>query len=96
MKDFYTDIQNTFPEYKEQIVNILSDLNVNNKESEYIKNLLSHCKNIYPSRFFDLLYQNEEIFNDETVDTEFLPNIAAFEIPNVAATPVYEVAPVPK
>ncbi len=39
--------------------------------------LFNFCKQKYPPRFFDFLYQNAEMFADEsTVDTEFLPRIS--------------------
>lgn len=34
--------------------------------------LLDFCKQVLPTKFFDILYQNEEIFSNEA---EFLPNI---------------------
>ena len=30
---------------------------------------------VYPERFFDILYQNQDIFSDEEINTKFLPNI---------------------
>jgi len=30
---------------------------------------------VYPERFFDLLYHNEDIFTDEAINTNFLPGI---------------------
>ena len=35
-------------------------------------NIYKFCKEVYPKQFFDILYQNEEIFNDKL---ELLPNI---------------------
>ena len=35
-----------------------------------------HCIRVFPERFFDILYQNADIFKDESeVNTEFLPGI---------------------
>ena len=34
-----------------------------------------YCAKVYPERFFDLLYQNEDIFTNDDVNTHFLPNI---------------------
>ena len=48
--------------------------NNNNNFLESVKNIFNHCKSIFPHRFFDILYQNEDIFNNET-NTEFLPDI---------------------
>lgn len=52
----------------ENMTNIISE------NSDFIE-LLDHCKDVFPSRFFDILYQNEDIFNDDSINTEFLPNI---------------------
>ena len=37
--------------------------------------MLEYTKKVYPERFFDLLYQNEDIFKDAEINTKFLPNI---------------------
>ena len=34
-----------------------------------------HCKTIYPTRFFDILYQNNTIFESEDTDLQLLPGI---------------------
>ncbi len=75
IRDFYSDIINTFPEYKEQLIDVLQDIQDNDIESEKLKKTFEYCKTIYPSRFFDLLYQNEEIFTDDEIDTNFIENI---------------------
>jgi hypothetical protein len=61
---------------------LIIDLNEENNDSENIKNLYLHCKNIYPTKFFDLLYQNDEIFNTEDDDSalEFLPGVDFKEV----------------
>jgi|UniRef100_A0A6C0BYC7 hypothetical protein len=75
MKDLVTDILTTFPEYKEELnellVNIISE-EPNKLETE---NLFNYAKEVYPERFFDILYQNENIFTDNEINTCFLPNI---------------------
>ena len=75
MKDFATDILTTFPEYKETLDPGLYDILTDNKESEHVEKLFQYVKGIYPERFFDLLYQNEDIFTNDEINTEFLPNI---------------------
>ena len=62
IKDFTGDILLTFPEYKDKLS--MDDLDFD-KIKEY-------CKEVYPKHFFDIIYQNNEIFN-ETV--YLLPNI---------------------
>lgn len=90
IKDFVTDIQNSFPEFCPLISKWWKSI----KDFEYIENLeeretkyleaqsksiqLLHrfCTKKFPPRFFDLLYQNEEIFQEDSeADTEFLPHI---------------------
>jgi hypothetical protein len=90
IKDFVGDIQITFPEYKPLIKKWWKDVSdfsyIDNKEErktsfekaekECISFLFSFCKRKLPERFFDILYQNDEIFKEESViDTEFLPHI---------------------
>ena len=72
VKDFYKDILTTFPECKDKLgpseVSFLTD------EGDPLI-LFEYCKKVYPERFFDILYQNQEIFEDEDINTKFLPNI---------------------
>ena len=72
VKDFYRDILTTFPECKEKLgpteIAFLTD------EGDSLI-LFEYCKKVYPERFFDILYQNQEIFDDNDINTKFLPNI---------------------
>ena len=65
IKDFITELESTFPEFNATFERIraLGD-----------DELFKHCTAIYPERFFDILYENEDIFekNSET-GTFFLP-----------------------
>lgn len=70
MNDFMGDILTSFPELAPDI-EPYSTLD-NNDTLSY---LFQHCKTVYPARFFDILYNNESIFTDENITTEFLPNI---------------------
>jgi hypothetical protein len=90
IKDFVNDIKITFPEYL-PIINKWwkdsSNFDYIEEQEERIKAiqqaektstgiLFSFCQKKYPVKFFEILYQNEEIFQeDSTVDTEFLPHI---------------------
>ena len=82
MKDFTTDILTTFPEYKANLNNGLLDILNDKNDTEDVKNLFEYIKNIYPERFFDFLYQNEDIFTKDEINTEFLPNINFSELWN--------------
>jgi hypothetical protein len=72
IQDFIQDLSIPFPEYSylwskwEQ-----SDVS----ESEW-QNLYEYCLSVYPERFFDILYENEEVFSLETkTNTLFLPSV---------------------
>lgn len=72
LADFIRDLSNTFPEY-EMIWNELAKKMETNYECATI---FSHCLGVYPERFFDFLYQNEDIFKvDSGVNTMFLPGV---------------------
>lgn len=78
MKDFISDITLTFPEYKMLIHKWWKPNEesgeVERKSVEYI---FKYCLSIYPERFFDILYKNEEMFSENsTMNTEFLPGIS--------------------
>lgn len=68
--DFTNDLTITFPEY-EYLWNVYK----NCKDEKY-NELYSYCLTVYPERFFDILYQNDEIFmlENETM-VNFLPNV---------------------
>jgi hypothetical protein len=90
IKDFVGDLRITFPEY-EPLINKWwkSSSSFNNIEDEEerqktiqqsetasTKLLFTFCKKKLPPRFFDILYQSDDMFKeDSTIDTEFLPHI---------------------
>ena len=88
--DFINDILITFPEYEGIInkwwkVKSFDDvesaeereaLSAKDKENR-IKFLFKHCLAVYPERFFEILYQNDEMFGEESsANTDFLPGIS--------------------
>lgn len=84
--DFTTDLTVTFPEYSY----LWSKWSNPDISDEDIKTTFEHCVSVYPERFFDILYQTEEIFNaDNTTNTTFLPNVdfkLLFNCENVSET----------
>jgi len=90
IKDFVYDIRNTFPEY-DALINKWwktpdsfatienseeRSLKIQQGEAASTKLLFAFCKKKYPPRFFDILYQNEDLFKEDSeIDTEFLPHI---------------------
>ena len=90
IKDFIDDLNYTFKDKVETLITSNQDLNIilNNKKSIFlqddilsnselsqsINNLYCYCKEVFPSRFFDIIYQNQEMF-DGNYNTHFLPTI---------------------
>ena len=64
--DFTRDLSITFPEYTYLWSSATVDIDATYK----------YCLAVYPERFFDILYQNAEIFAiDNSANTMFLPNV---------------------
>ena len=90
IKDLIRDIKETFPEvvplinkwWKESADFEYIDNEVERAKSfeesqeSSIQFLFTFCQKKFPPRFFEILYQNDEMFKvDSDVDTEFLPHI---------------------
>jgi hypothetical protein len=83
--DFANDLTITFPEYEF----LWSRWRVLDQIPDYmIKSAYVHCVDLYPERFFDILYQNDDIFSPTSnISTIFLPNVdfkLLFNCPNVS------------
>jgi hypothetical protein len=86
ISDFSIDLSTTFPEYS-YYWSKWTDPEVSDDE---LLTLFTYCKKIYPERFFDILYQNEDIFKpDNDTNVYFLPNVSfrlLFNCENVSET----------
>ena len=72
ISDFTKDLSLTFPEY----VHLWNDMVYPELPSDLLASVFAHCKKVYPERFFDILYQNDDIFSAESkVNVHFLPNV---------------------
>lgn len=67
--DFIVDIETTFPEH----AHILEKWK--NMTSDVQQTLYEYISKVYPERFFDILYQNTEIFQNDEINTKFLPEL---------------------
>ena len=67
--DFIVDIETTFPEH----THILEKWK--NMTSDVQQTLYEYISKVYPERFFDILYQNTEIFQNDEINTKFLPEL---------------------
>ena len=91
IRDFVRDIRLTFPEVNPLICKWWADpivefdyidseedrkKAIEEYENSCVAYLFQYCQKKFPQRFFEILYQNEDMFHaDSTVDTEFLPHI---------------------
>ena len=107
--DFMNDFTTTFPEYSHSLEEYFTTVSVVSDDGNGVKTerliaddsvikLYTYCKEVYPVRFFDILYKNEDIFNsamdgggggggggDESslkMDVNFLPNIDFMKVWN--------------
>jgi hypothetical protein len=86
--DFLRDIDCSFPEYHETLAKYLGySHEMKPMPDELYIELYTHCKEVYPVRFFDILYKNEASLFAATAETEhdakavfFLPGIDFREI----------------
>jgi hypothetical protein len=73
LADFTRDLSTTFPDYSY----LWSKYHDDDVSDDQLKIVLDHCLKVLPERFFDILYQNEDIFKDDSdVNTCFLPNVS--------------------
>ena len=85
VNDFLTDLLVTF---SDKILNTLNDnlkcvlsgkeeSESENKsaDNDALTDIYAHCSAVLPERFFDILYQNQEIFSNPEIDCCFLPGI---------------------
>jgi hypothetical protein len=80
IRDFLLDLSTTFPEY--------TYLWSTYEDPTKITELYQYCLSVYPERFFDILYQNDSIFEPESeINTLFLPNVEfkmLFAVPDIS------------
>ena len=70
IRDLINDLDNTFPEFN----TLLAFYKQDSFEEKFLPSVFDYCVKFFPERFFDILYQNEDIFSDNT-NTHFLPHI---------------------
>ena len=65
--DFLRDIDCSFPEYRETLSRYLGySHEMKPMPDELYIELYTHCKNVYPVKFFDILYKTETLFASGT------------------------------
>ena len=67
--DFLRDIDCSFPEYHDTLAKYLGySHEMKPMPDELYIELYTHCREVYPVRFFDILYKNESLFSPNTAE----------------------------
>jgi hypothetical protein len=73
--DMIDDFSVTFPEFSATL-DIWNRNNFKGDENpDEITDLFKYCLDLYPKHFFNILYQNPEMFGNDNTNTHFLPDI---------------------
>ena len=78
--DFTKDVLTTFPEEADKLNEHLRQIVIadalTDVDEQHIEAVWAHSSQVYPPRFFDILYQNAEVFDDGFEESvEFLPGM---------------------
>lgn len=72
IRDFTRDLTTTFPEYSI----LWKKWTREDITAREIETLFKYCTEVFPERFFDILYQNDDIFKEDSeTNTRFLPAV---------------------
>lgn len=72
--DLINDILFTFPELKQGLNLDLHNIK-ETRDEDSIQIVYEHVKQVFPERFFDILYKNDDMFSKDEINTEFLPGL---------------------
>jgi hypothetical protein len=73
ISDFVNDLSITYSDYS-YLWSKWAEPEITDSELQY---LFDYCIKVYPERFFDIIYQNDEIFSENSEsNTYFLPNVS--------------------
>ena len=76
VKDMLGDVLRSFPECEEGLTPELRHiLTEDEADGPNVTVVREHCRKVLPPIFFDVLYENAEVFSKEGVDCNFLPGI---------------------
>ena len=67
--EFCKDLLLTFHELQEDLhddlIYVLQNANNDDQSNEALDRVYLHCKSVFPERFFDILYQNQDVFTNQ-------------------------------
>lgn len=76
IKDFTKDLIVSFPELKDDLHKDIETVCLDKQDKKNaLARLYEHTSLIFPQRFFDILYENKDMFNNSENNLEFLPGV---------------------
>jgi hypothetical protein len=76
IKDFTKDLLISFPELKDDLHKDIETVCLGKKDKkDALARLYEHTNLIFPQRFFDILYENKDMFSNTENNLEFLPGV---------------------
>ena len=76
IKDFTKDLLVSFPELKDELHKDIETVCLDKEDkNDALARLYEHTSLIFPQRFFDILYENHDMFNNGENNLEFLPGV---------------------
>jgi len=76
VSDLVNDLLTTFPELEEGLDPRLISVRAGDAGSiPAMESLTQHFNTVFPERFFDILYENESMFENDETNLEFLPGV---------------------
>ncbi len=76
IKDFTKDLLISFPELKDDLHKDIETVCLDKEDkNDALARLYEHTSLIFPQRFFDILYENQDMFNNSENNLEFLPGV---------------------
>ena len=71
ISDFSVDLSRTFPDYR----HLWAQWEQADIPEPVLRDLLAYMAKVFPERFFDILYQNEDVMKSGDADVRFLPGV---------------------
>ena len=73
IKDFTKDLLISFPELKEDLHKDIVSICLDKEDkTDAINRMHEHIKLVFPQRFFDILYENTDMFTNDEHNLEFV------------------------
>lgn len=80
LQEFIPDLNKEFSGYIDNSIKTLIENSEGEIDIDNYKKVYSHSRNIFPDRSLDIMYENEDMFLDDNIKTDFFLNLEFKEI----------------